>query len=141
MTSTAPVTYRPARVSDVPQIAALILPFVEQRKLLPRTTEDLTELVTNGFVAECQGEVVGFAAVEIYSKKLAELQCLAVAPAFQSQGIGKRLVQLCVECAKRNKVLELMAITQLETFFQECGFSYSLPDQKRALFVNTRPRH
>lgn len=137
----APVSFRAARTGDVPQIATLILPFVEQRKLLPRSTEDLAELVENGFVAECQGEVIGFAAVEIYSKKLAELQCLAVAPAFQGQGLGKRLVQLCVECAKRNKVLELMAITQLETFFQDCGFGYSLPDQKRALFVNTRPRH
>lgn len=135
------VTIRPASVEDVPAVYQLTLPFVEQRKLLRRSEDDLRELVPNGFVADDQGTVVGFAAVEIYSKKLAELQCLAVDARYQGQGLGKRLVQACVARAKEQNVLELMAITAMESFFQDCGFDYSLPDQKRALFINTRPRH
>lgn len=134
------VTIRPASVEDVPAVYQLTLPFVEQRKLLRRSEDDLRELVPNGFVADDQGTVVGFAAVEIYSKKLAELQCLAVDARYQGQGLGKRLVQACVARAKEQNVLELMAITAMESFFQDCGFDYSLPDQKRALFINTRPR-
>lgn len=135
------VTIRPASIEDVPAVYQLTLPFVEQRKLLRRSEDDLRELVPNGFVADDQGTVVGFAAVEIYSKKLAELQCLAVDARYQGQGLGKRLVQACVARAKEQNVLELMAITAMESFFQDCGFDYSLPDQKRALFINTRPRH
>jgi amino-acid N-acetyltransferase len=131
---------RLARLDDVPQIAELIEPFVRQRKLLRRSQQDLRDLTRNGFVAEVDGKIVGFAAVEIYSKKLAELQCLAVATEYQRHGLGKRLVDACVRCTKEHKVLELMAITAMESFFQDCGFDYSLPDEKRALFINTRPR-
>ena len=134
------IVYRLARIDDVPQIAELVEPFVQARKLLRRSLEDLRDLTRNGFVAEAQGQVVGFAAVEIYSKKLAELQCLAVAASHHGKGIGKRLVRDCIQCAKDHKVLELMAITALDSFFQDCGFDYSLPDEKRALFINTRPR-
>jgi amino-acid N-acetyltransferase len=131
---------RLARIDDVPRIAELVEPFVEERKLLRRSQEELRDLARNGFVAEDQGQVIGFAAVEIYSKKLAELQCLAVDAGYQGRGIGKRLVEACIRCAKDHRVLELMAITAMDAFFQDCGFDYSLPDQKRALFINTRPR-
>ena len=134
------IPIRLARIDDVPQIAELVEPFVRERKLLRRSPEELRDLTRNGFVAEIEGQIVGFAAVEIYSKKLAELQCLAVAPGYHGCGIGRRLVQVCIQCAKDHKVLELMAITALDSFFQDCGFDYSLPDQKRALFINTRLR-
>jgi hypothetical protein len=32
-----------------------------------------------------------------------------------------------------------MAITAAEEFFAECGFHFALPDQKKALFIQTRP--
>ncbi|MEM6473811.1 MAG: N-acetylglutamate synthase, partial [Planctomycetota bacterium] len=31
-------------------------------------------------------------------------------------------------------------ISSSESFLQNCGFDYSLPDQKRALFFQLRPR-
>ena len=42
---------------------------------------------------------------------------------------------MCVERAKRENVVELMAITASEKLFSEVGFQYTLPDLKRALFV------
>ena len=142
MTSTPPdeIHIRAAEVSDVASIQALIEPYVAERVLLPRTVEELRDLTRNGFVAECSTGLVGFAAVDIYSKKLAELQCLAVAVAYRKTGIGKRLVDVCVECAREHDVQELMAITAAEEFFFGCGFHFSLPDQKKALFVQTRSR-
>jgi amino-acid N-acetyltransferase len=137
-TRTPNVDIRAARIEDVPDIARLIEPHVKQRKLLPRSVEELRDLTQNGFAAESDGQIVGFAAVEIYSKKLAEVQCLAVAPGYQRRGIGKLLVEACVRCAREHDILELMAITASDQFLKECGFDYSLPDQKRALFVNTR---
>ena len=134
-------TIRPSHLSDAADIEALVEPYVQQRILLRRSIEEIRDLTRNGFVAERDGRLIGFAAVDIYSKKLAELQCLAVAQDTQRKGIGRRLVQACIDCAKKHQVLELMAITAAEEFFRECGFDYALPDQKKALFVNTRPRH
>lgn len=132
------ITFRDAELEDVARVARLIVPFVELRLLLPRGCDDLVRLMKHGFCAEDNGELVGFAAVEIYSSKLAEVQCLAVAQTHQGRGIGKRLVHLCVERARREHVLELMAITSSDHLFFTCGFDYSLPGQKRALFVRTR---
>jgi amino-acid N-acetyltransferase len=134
------IAIRPSQVHDAPEIAAFIEPFVELRILLRRTLDELRDLTRNGFVAEAKGRIVGFAAVEVYSRKLAELQCLAVAADCQGRGVGKRLVQACVETARRHEVQELMAITAADEFFKDCGFDYSLPDQKKAVFINTRPR-
>ncbi len=130
-----PITFRAVEPGDLPGVLELIQPFVAARQLLPRTREELQKLFEHGFVAECDEQLVAFCAIEIYSAKLAEIQCLAVAPSQQNRGIGKNLVQRCVSCARQKGVCELMAITASENVFQQCGFDYSLPDQKRALFI------
>ncbi|MSR56820.1 MAG: GNAT family N-acetyltransferase [Planctomycetaceae bacterium] len=136
--STDPIVVRPARGSDIQPLSALIAPFVEQRKLLPRTIAELALLLPNYFVAECGGNIVGCAALEIYSSKLAEVRSLVVAPDFQGRGVGKKLVQACVDRARDEQILEVMAITSADEFFQSCGFDFTLPGEKKALFLQTR---
>jgi amino-acid N-acetyltransferase len=84
---------------------------------------------------------VGFAALEIYSAKLAEIRSLAVHDNFQGRGIGKSLVQKCVDLAVKRNILEVMAITSSEGFFQACGFDFTLPGEKKALFMQTRDEY
>lgn len=129
---------RRATLSDVAELAQFIEPFVKQGRLLRRTTMELEILVANCFVAVYQKKIVGCAALEIYSNKLAELRSLAVAPEVRGMGIGKRLVQACVDCAKQHDILEVMAITSSEEFFKACGFDFTLPGEKKALFIQTR---
>ena len=128
---------REATIGDLPNIQKLLQPFVEQHLLLPRSTSDLAVLMQHAFVATTPGELIGFSAIEIYSPKLAEIQCLAVDRTYHGQGIGKQLVVNCVERAKQHNILEVMAISASDEFLKQCGFDYSLPDQKRALFFRT----
>ena len=100
-------------------------------------------LMSNGFVAETEEEprkLIGFSAVEIYSRKLGEIQCLAVAEGYQGNGIGSALVKACVELARTKGILEVMAISASEGFLRQLGFDYSLPEQKRALFYQLHSR-
>lgn len=133
------VSLRDATVDDFAIVAEFLQPFVEDESLLPRSEAELLMLLRHSFIAELQNagatEIVGFAAVEIYSRKLAEVQCLAVHRDQQGKGIGRKLVQKCLERARRENVLELMAISASDTFLMQCGFDYSLPNQKRALFA------
>ncbi len=129
------VVVRPAQPGDEQQVADFIHPFVEQAKLLPRTEDELDELIGNGFLAVAGDRIVGFAALEIYSKKMAEIRSLATAPEVRRLGIGKRLIQACVQRAKEANVLEVMAITSSEDFFRSCGFDFTLPGEKKALFL------
>jgi amino-acid N-acetyltransferase len=129
---------RPARFDDLEAIEDLIEPFVDGGKLLPRTWDELQNLVPTGFVCEDGGHIVGFAALEIYSRKLAEIRSLCVANRAQGQGVGKRLVQACVDFARERRVFEVMVVTSTEEFFQSCGFDFTLPGEKKALFLQTR---
>ena len=136
----AGVTIRPANAADAAAVHALLQPYVAQRLLLARTEAELAELTRHGFVAVGERGVIGFSAVEVYSPKLAELQCLAVDHDYRKSGIGRTLVSRCVRRAHELGVMEVMAISSSESFLRGCGFDYSLPDQKRALFFQLRPR-
>lgn len=157
---------RQALPSDAAAIHALLRPYVAQRLLLSRTEAELIELTRHGFVAEyvdpgidpetdpnpetetgtaagpaVTPKCVGFSAIEIYSPKLAELQSLAVHHEFRRTGIGRFLVRACVDRARSLGVMEVLAISSSEDFLKSCGFDYALPDQKKALFCQLRPRH
>jgi amino-acid N-acetyltransferase len=145
--SVGALTYRirPAVVGDLKAIQQLLQPYVEARKLLKRTRQELLNLMENGFVAEVpagegDSQLVGFSAVEIYSRKLSEIQCLCVADGYQGHGIGSELVRHCIDRARQRGVLEVMAISASDNFLRNLGFDYSLPDQKRALFYQLKTR-
>lgn len=133
------ILIRDARPGDVRSLDVFLGPFVDAELILPRDEKQLLVLVEHGFVAERDAELVGFAAIEIYSTKMAEVQAMAVAESCRGQGIGARLLNECVQRAVREGVLELMAITMSEALFRQAGFDYALPNQKRALFLQTRP--
>jgi amino-acid N-acetyltransferase len=130
---------RRAHFNDQDRILALLLPFFEKQKLLERTPSEILLLMATGFVAvspvvENEQQIVGFASVEIYSRKLGEIQCLAVDAGFEGLGIEQSLVKSCVEMARAKGVMEVMAISASDGFLREIGFDYSLPEQKKALF-------
>jgi amino-acid N-acetyltransferase len=139
--SDAGYVIREACRDDIPQLEDLVDRFVQMNRLLPRTTDELCDLIPFGFVAIADNQVVGFAALEIYSAKLAEIRSLAVHDAYQGRGIGRGLVQRCVELAVKRNVLEVMAITSSDKFFQACGFDFTLPGEKKALFIQTRDEY
>lgn len=132
---------REASRDDAALIHELLEPEVKQRKLLRRSIDEIADLTRHGFLAEIDGQIVGFAAVEIYSRKLAEVQSLVVQDGHRKHGIGRELVLRCVDRAREMGVMEVMAISSSEDFLRGCGFDYALPDQKKAMFCQLRPRH
>ena len=136
----SPIRVRPVTASDHDAVLALLKPYVEQKKLLPRTIDELDILLQSGFVAVTSDRLVGFATLEIYSQKLAEIRALVVAGDLQGQGVGRQLVEACLEQARQQRIMEVMAISSAETFFRSCGFDFTLPDEKKAFFLQTSPR-
>ena len=137
-TTVTGILIRTATSDDLEPLTIFLTPFVEAGKLLPRTFDELRELLPTLYVAEQEGKIVGCAALEIYSWKLAEVRSLAVSPAMQGHGVGKRLVEACLNRARAANILEVMAITSSDGFFMSCGFDYTLPGEKRALFMQLR---
>ena len=124
-----------ATQEDLAAVQTFLQPFMDQQQLLQRTSLELQLLLKHGFICRHKDRVVGFAAFEMYSKKLGEIQCLAVDSEFRRLGVGSRLVDECVHRAREQKVKEVLAISASEDMFRACGFDYSLPNQKRAFFI------
>lgn len=137
----SPTSIREATADDTPLIFEFLEPFVQQHLLLQRSEDEIRELTKHAFIAFADEACIGFSAIEIYSRKLAEIQCLAVAAEYRNQGIGRELVSRCAMRAKELGVMEVMAISSSDRFLQSCGFEFALPDQKKALFYRLRDRY
>lgn len=137
---TQPVTLRVAQRGDVEIISRFIQPFVDDGILLERTYDEIEQWLPHFFIAEVGGEIVGCVALEVYSRKLAEVRSLAMSPKAQGMGVGRMLVQACIDLARKLNILEVMAITSSDEFFRACGFDFTLPGEKKALFIQTRDR-
>ena len=132
------IRVRKAATDDLVELSDFIVPFVQSGDLLPRTFDELEDLLETSFIARLDGRIVGCAALEIYNKKLCEIRGLAVDPAAQGLGVGKKLVEACVALAEQEGIYEIMAISVAEDFFRSCGFDFTLPNLKKAFFLQTR---
>lgn len=131
---------RATTLDDADRLENFITPFVAEGRILPRTTEELRDLMQHGFLAEVEQQLVGFAALEVYSSKLGEIRSLAVSDHVRGKGVGRALVEACLRRAAERNVFEVMVVTSEDAFFQRCGFDYTLPGEKRALFYQTREK-
>jgi len=100
----------------------LIGRFAERDEMLPRALHELYENLRDFFVVEEDGEVVGCAALHVNWANLAEVKSVAVASGQQGRGIGRMLVQACIEDARELGVAELYCLTYRADFFRALGF-------------------
>ena len=118
---------RKATAKDWPTVLSLIRQHPQHlmQTHLPRTSEF--------FVAVEDGEILGCCALEIYSKRLAEVRSLAVTEQYRRSGIATLLVEKCTAHAKKKGIYELLAISGALPFFEKHGFS-TFHEEKYALF-------
>lgn len=112
---------RRARVTDAPRIKALIDIYAPEI-LLEKTLVNIYEGLTEFWVAETEGLVVGCGAVHVLWADLAELRTLATDPAYRGRGIGGTLSRGLAEEAARLGVTRLFVLTFEVTFFSALGF-------------------
>lgn len=123
-TAIRPVTIvRGATLADVPQLAALMAPFVATGDLLPRSDYDLCRHVKEYFVVEAGEEIVGSVSLKIYSQELAELAALAVREDWQGAGLGRALVEALLVEARALSLRTVFALTRKPAFFLRLGFA------------------
>jgi N-acetylglutamate synthase-like GNAT family acetyltransferase len=107
---------RKATADDFPAIVELIKQFPD--KLMQDHLPDPEEFT----VAIEDGRVIGCSALEIYSKRLAEIRSLAVSADFQGKGIASKLIESCVSEAKDKGIYEVLSITGSSSLFEKQGF-------------------
>lgn len=90
--------------------------------MLSRSREFLIEHLRDYVVADDDG-FAGCCALAVLTRDLAELRSLAVPPTSSRRGVGKALVDGCVEQARRLGLRRVFALTLVPEFFERCGFT------------------
>ena len=113
---------RKARTGDVPDMQKLINSFADRGELLPRSLNQLYEDIRDFFVAEVEGRLIGACALHVNWGDLAEVKALVVDEEFQGKGLGKQLVQTCLDEARALGISRVFALTYKPDFFRRLGF-------------------
>ena len=103
--------------------------FSDQRELLPRPISELYENLQQFYVMEHDGAVVGTCALYVTWDNLAEIKALAVQEAYRGKGLGKQLMDACIQDAHTLGIGRLFTLTLRAGFFERFGFQHVAKDQ------------
>ena len=113
-----------ATISDAEAIHKLISYFAEKKSVLPRPLNYIYENIRDFWVAKQDGEVVGCSALHVIGwEGLAEVKSLTVSEDMQKKGLGRDLVNRCIEEGKQLGASQVFALTFVPEFFVSLGFS------------------
>lgn len=117
-----PGIIRKAEISDVKAVKALINRYADRGEMLPRALGELYDCLRDFHVCVEDGKIIGVAALHIGWEGLAELRSLAVDPDSLGKGIGRRMVEACIDDARSLGVTEVFVLTFVKGFFEKMGF-------------------
>lgn len=122
------VELRRAKMGDVREMHRLLSYFADKREVLPRSISEIYENLQQFHVAVARGRIVGTCALYVTWDNLAEVKALAVDEKFQGKGIGKRLLEACLDDARRLEIRRLFTLTIRSGFFEHFGFKHVSKD-------------
>ena len=135
---------RPAKKKDIRAIYMLTKKAVEAGELVRRTRADIEKNLANYYIFEIEKNPVACVALFVYpAQHKGELASLYVHPAYENQGIGRRLIQFVESKALETGLTELIVLsTQAFTYFQsKSGFAEGviddLPPERRERYDQT----
>ncbi len=114
---------RGAHINDAEQMNKLVNHFAQKDLMLARPLSELYENIRDYYVYIENGSVVGCAALHIFWKDLAEIKTIAVEEDYQKRGIGKQLIQKCLEEGKVLGINRLVVLTYIPEFLSVWALS------------------
>lgn len=113
---------RKAKIEDIKQIQKLINSFAKLDLMLPRSLNELYENIRDFWVVEENKRIIGCAALHISWDDLAEIKSLAVAKNKQRSGLGRELINACLNEAKQLGAKRIFVLTYKPEYFKKFGF-------------------
>lgn len=134
---------RQMQQTDIPSVLAIMRPFIESGKLLPRTEQMLSETLQDYIVYEIDGVVHACAALHFYDDGQAEIAAVAVDENYAHMGIGPKLMDNLIDQAEQAQSESIFIMTtQAIDWFEQLGFEEdvidSLPAERRKLWTPER---
>jgi amino-acid N-acetyltransferase len=113
---------RKAGIEDVRRIHAIVNGAAAKGEMLARALGELYDNMRDYFIYEENGEILGTGALHICWEDLAEIRSICVVESARFKGVGRRLVDACIEEARQFNIGKLFLLTYQEEFFKKMGF-------------------
>ena len=112
-----------AKLNDIPEMQALVLSEVKDGIILNRSEDEVATNIRSYVLAKENDVIVGYTALHVHSKRVAEIRSLIVDEKYRGQHIGKKMVEFTLKEAKDLGVEEdVLVLTYLPQFFAKIGF-------------------
>jgi len=126
--------YKKATLLDIDDMQRLVKPEVEKGIILHRSDDEIATNIRSYTIAKDGKKLVGFSALHIFSKKLAEIRSIIIDKEYRGLGIGKNIIARLIKEGKELGVESIFALTYEREFFEKIGFfeieKDKLPEQK-----------
>ena len=126
--------YKKASLCDISSMQELVSPEVESGVILERSSDEIATNIRSYTLAYEDGQLIGFCALHIHTSSLAEIRSLIVKDGFRSRGVGKNLINICIDEAQTLGLQKLLSLTYKQSFFEKLGFTEipkeSIPEHK-----------
>ena len=123
-----PLAAERALIGDAPEIHRLIQYWFETTgDVLPRTEGEIYETIRDFVVVRDPGgrKLLAAGALHVEWRDLAEIKSLVVDPGTQGRGLGRIVVDACLEEAVGLGLKTVFALTTTPAFFERLGFRIS----------------
>ena len=119
---------------DIVNMQNLVQIDVDNGNILQRDPNEMATTIRSYTCVKINGEIVGFAALHIYTTTLAEIRSLIVDKRYRGKGIAKQLILNALTEAKTFNLKKVLVLTYKKELFQSLGFEEiakeSIPETK-----------
>lgn len=117
------VMIKKATMMDAKSLHSMIVESARSAMVLPRPLSKVYGHLRDFFVAKDEsGKILGCCALSITWDSLAEVRSLVVTPDARGTGIGKKLVEACLDEASHLNISKVFVLTNIDGFFAKLGF-------------------
>ena len=120
--------YKPT-VDAIPRMQEIVKSEVDKGTILLRTEDEMANTIRSYTVVEVDGQMAGFTALHIHSRRLSEVRSLIVSEKFRGLKLGKKLVEACIEEGTKLGLKQILSLTYQKGFFEALGFDEIEKDQ------------
>lgn len=117
------IELKKATLNDIKAMQELVAEDVKSGIILARSDDEIATNIRSYILAKEGDRLVGYTALHIHSRDIAEVRSLIVHNDFRKQNIGRAMVDYAISEAKKLGVQrEVLALTYIADFFKKLGF-------------------
>lgn len=117
------IELKKATLNDIKAMQELVAEDVNAGIILARSDDEIATNIRSYILAKEGDKLVGYTALHIHSRDIAEVRSLIVHNDFRKQNIGRTMVEYAISEAKKLGIQrEVLALTYIADFFKKLGF-------------------